>query len=129
MDKKIDIRVKLSLLWIVIMINMVFNDILSIMIHLENPEPLGIPFDIRTVMAVAALVTNIPIFMILLSRILKYKWNRILNIAAGFFTIIYVIGGGDLAPHYIIIAAIETLLAITIIVMAWKWREAPQEES
>jgi len=37
-------------------------------------------------------------------------------------TLIYVIGGGDYAPHYIIIASIETALLITIIIYSWKWK-------
>ena len=45
--------------------------------------------------ALAAVFTNIPILMILLSRILLYKINRITNILAGILVIIYVIGGGD----------------------------------
>lgn len=126
MNSKIDIRVKLSLLWTVLMINMIFNDILSIMITLVDKKPLDLPGEVGILMAVAAIITNIPIFMILLSRILKYKINRILNIAAGIFTIVYVIGGGDTALHYIIIAAIETILAIVIIVSAWRWKEEPQ---
>ena len=123
MNSKLDTKTKLSLLWIVIMINMIYNDIFSIIVEMVNGKTLDIPGDVTVVMAIAAIITNIPIFMILLSRVLNYKVNRILNITAGFFTIIYIIGGGDTAPHYIIIASIETILAIIIIVTAWKWEK------
>ena len=123
MKSTLDMRTKLSLLWIIIMINMIYNDIFLIIVELVNGNTLDIPGDVVIVMAIAAILTNIPIFMILLSRILNYKANRILNITAGFFTIIYVIGGGDPAPHYIIIAAIETILAGIIIVSAWRWKD------
>ena len=123
MKSKLDIRVKLSLYWVVIMINMIYNDIFSIMVELVNRNTPDIPGDVKIIMAIAAIVTNIPIFMILLSRILKYKINRILNIVAGFLTIIYVIGGGEIVPHYIIVATIETVLAIIIVITAWKWKE------
>jgi hypothetical protein len=120
--KKIDIKVKLSTLWIVVLINMIFADIFSIMVELVNKDTLNIPGDVKTIMAIAAIVTNIPILMIYFSRILEYKANRIINIIAAILTIIYVIGGGDTAPHYLIIASIEVILLIMILVYSIKWK-------
>jgi len=117
-----DIKIKLSTLWVVIMLNIIFADILSIMIELVNKNTLDIiGGDINTTMAVAAIITNIPILMIYLSRALPYKANRISNIIAAFVTMLYVIGGGSLTPHYIIIATIEVMLIFVIILSAWKW--------
>lgn len=121
MNLELDIRVRLSLYWLIIMINMIYNDIFSIIVEIVNGGAINIPGDVTIVMTIAAVLTNIPIFMILLSRILNDKFNRIANIGAGFFTIIYVIGGGSTAPHYIIIAGIEIILAILIIITAWSW--------
>ena len=120
--KKLDIKVKLSTLWIVVLINMIFADIFSIMVELVNKDTLNIPGDVKTIMAIAAIVTNIPILMIYFSRILEYKANRIINIIAAILTIIYVIGGGDTAPHYLIIASIEVILLIMILVYSIKWK-------
>lgn len=122
-EKTIDVKARLSTLWILVMFNMVFADIFSIMVELVNRNTLAIPGDVKTVMAIAAVVTNIPILMIYLSRTLSYKLNRLTNILAGIFTIVYVIGGGDPAPHYIILALVETALLITIIVYALKWKQ------
>lgn len=117
-----DIKIKLSTLWIVVMLNIIFADILSIMIELVNKNTLDIiGGDVNTTMAVAAIITNIPILMIYLSRALPYKANRISNIIAAFVTMLYVIGGGSLTPHYIIIATIEVMLIFVIILSAWKW--------
>lgn len=121
-EKAMDMRVRLSTLWIVVMINMIFADIFSIMIELVNGNTLNIPGDVKMVMAVAALVTNVPILMIYLSRVLSFKINRIVNMIAAVFTMIYVVGGGDFAPHYIIIASIEIILLLLIVVYAWKWK-------
>jgi Na+/melibiose symporter-like transporter len=123
MERQRKTQMLLSLLWIVIMINMIFNDIFSIMVELVEKDTIQIPGDIKMIMLAAAVITNIPIFMILLSNILKRKINRILNIIAGFFTIIYVIGGGSLLPHYIFIASIEVVLSLIIIITAWKWTD------
>lgn len=119
-----DIKVKLSTLWLVVMLNLIFADILSIMIELVNKNTLDIiGGDVTITMAVAAVVTNIPILMIYFSRALSFRANRIANIVAGFITILYVIGGGSLLPHYIIIASIEVLLLVVIIWSAWKWKD------
>jgi hypothetical protein len=126
MDKieKTDMKVKLSTLWIVVMINMIYADIYSIIIELVNRDTLNIPGDVKVIMAIAAIVTNIPILMIYLSRVLNYETNRWANIIAGILTIIYVIGGGDLAPHYIIVASIEVILLLVIIVYSCKWKNS-----
>lgn len=125
MDKGFEMKVKLSTLWLVVMLNMIFADIYSIMIELVNKNTLGdMPGEVKTVMAIAAIITNVPIMMIFFSRILSYKINRWMNIVAGILTIIYVIGGGSTTPHYIISATIEILLLMTIIWYAWKWTKS-----
>jgi hypothetical protein len=77
--------------------------------------------EVTFTMAVAAVITNIPILMIYFSRSLSYKANRILNIIASCITILFVIGGGSLLPHYVICASIEVVILIIIIRTAWKW--------
>lgn len=117
-----DIKVKLSTLWIVVMLNLIFADILSIMVELVNKNTLGdILGEVTSTMAIAAAITNIPILMIYFSRVLPYELNRILNIIAGFITLLFVIGGGSLMPHYIICAGVEVVILVVIIWTAWKW--------
>ncbi|MDY7396129.1 DUF6326 family protein [Aureibaculum sp. 2210JD6-5] len=116
-------KVKLSTLWIVVLINLLFADILSIMVELVNKNTLDIIGEVKSTMAIAAVITNIPILMIYFSRALGFKINRILNIIAGFITMLFVIGGGSLMPHYIICASIEVIILLIIIKTAWKWAE------
>lgn len=117
-----DTKTRLSTLWIVVMFNLLFADILSIMIELVTKNTLAIIGDVVTTMAIAAVITNIPILMIFLSRVLPYKINRIANCVAGSLTILYVIGGGSSMPHYFICAGIEVVLILIIIWTAWKWK-------
>ena len=126
--EKTDMKVRLSTLWIVVMMNMIYADIYSIIIELVNRDTLNIPGDVKMIMAVAAIVTNIPILMIFLSRVLKYKANRRANIISGILTIIYVVGGGDLNTHYIIVATLEVSLLLIIIVNSWKWTNSENNE-
>jgi hypothetical protein len=122
-ENAMDRRVKLSTLWIVVMINMIFADIFSILVEIDQKGTLGeMPLDAKNMMAIAAILTTIPILMIYFARTLPYKSNRLLNIIAGIFTILYVIGGGILLPHYLIIASIEVIVLMIIIVKSWKWK-------
>lgn len=122
MEKRVEVNVILSLLWIVIMCNMIFNDIFSIIVEMVDGGVLAVPGDVKIFMAIAAIMTNIPICMIFLSRVLPHKSNRIANICAATFTILYVIGGGSALPHYITIAAFECLIAVAIIVISVRWK-------
>jgi Sec-independent protein secretion pathway component TatC len=80
------------------------------------------PFKItQEIMLVFAILLEIPIVMIFLSRVLRYKANRWANIIAGVITIIFVIGGGSLTLHYIFFAAFEVAIMLLIIRYAWKW--------
>lgn len=123
-----DRKMVLSTLWIVVMLNMIFADLFSIMVELVNKNTLDIPGEVTSIMAVAAVVTNVPILMIYFSRVLKYSLNRWLNIGAALFTILYVVGGGSILPHYIIIAFIEVVVLLSIALVAWKWKPVQEVE-
>lgn len=104
------------------MFNMVFADIYSIMVELVNKNTLSdMPGGVKTVMAIAAIITNVPIMMIFLSRVLNHKTNRLINIIAAAITLLYVVGGGSTAPHYIIAATIEVIILLFIVWIAWNW--------
>jgi hypothetical protein len=124
--KKIDTKVLLSTLWIVVMINMAYADILSLHIPgvfdevAKTSVSTGTP--ISQLMLVGAIMMEIPVAMIILSHVLKYGVNRWINIIAGIFTIAYIWGGAASYPHYIFIAAVETICLLLIIWFAWKWR-------
>ncbi len=117
-----NIKIKLSTLWIVVMLNLIFADILSIMVQLVDQSALDIiGSDVQVTMAAAAIITNIPMLMIYFSRVLPYRINRSLNIIAAILTLLFVIGGGSTLPHYLICAGIEVLLLLFIIYSAYQW--------
>ncbi|MBN8670588.1 MAG: hypothetical protein J0L80_07865 [Chitinophagales bacterium] len=121
--KNTDVKQHISALWIVVMLNLIFADVLSIMLALTDKSRINIIGDATITMTIAAIVTNIPILMIYFSKTLQYRANRIVNIIAAILTIVYIIGGGDTAPHYIILASIETICLFVIITKAWRWKE------
>jgi len=120
-----DMKAKLSTLWIVVMFNMVFADILSFMLPdfleiLETGQAGGIPIT-QEILLVFAVLLEIPIVMIILSRVLKYSINRWSNIIAAVITILFVVGGGSMSLHYIFFATIEVVCMLLIIWYAWRW--------
>lgn len=124
--KKIDTKVLLSTLWIVVMINMLKADILSLNIpgsveELAKTSASG-GASIPQLMLIGAVMGQIGIAMIILSRVLKHGINRWVNIVASMITIAYIWGGMASYPHYIFLASVETLCLLLIIWFAWQWR-------
>ena len=124
MFKNLDAKSVFSTLWIVIMFNMLFADVLTLFIS-ENLQELvagTTPVEITPELLLGmAVIIEIPIIMIFLSKVLSYKANRVANIVAAFITILFVVGGGSLEPHYVFFASVEVLCALLIINTAWKW--------
>ena len=121
-------KIKLSTLWILVLLNMLLADVLSIMVELVEGNTLAILGEVKITMAVAAVIINIPLLMIYFSRSLSIKINRILNIVVGVITIVFVVGGGSLLPHYIICAGIEIVILLIIISTAWKWGSSEKSQ-
>lgn len=120
-----DMKVKLSTLWVFVMFNMVFADIVGFM----NPGALedimagaaGLEIT-QELLLVFSILLEIPIAMIFLSRVLKYRVNRWANIVASLVTILFVIGGGSTYLSYIFFATMEVVCMLLIIWYAWKWK-------
>ena len=118
----IDPKVKLSLLWIFVVLNMAYADILSLM------EPTSI---IRGIMAGApmptggllagAIVMETSIAMVILSWVLSYKVNRWVTIIIGVFMIVQIVTGGH-GLYYLFFESIEVACILLIIWFTWKWK-------
>ena len=123
---KPDLKVIFSTLWIVVMFNMIFADILTLYIpeFLNEIVTGATPVQItQELMLVMAIIIEIPIAMVFLSRVLKYRANRWANIIAGVITILFVVVGGSQILHYIFFAAMEVVCLLLIIWYAWKWQK------
>jgi len=124
-----DMKVKLSTLWVVVMFNMIFADILSFMMPGFLKELVDGSFEIQItqgLLLVFAILLEIPIAMIFLSRVLKYRANRWANIIAAAITIAFVVGMGSTDLHYIFFATIEVVCMSLIVWYAWK---LPKQEA
>ncbi len=117
-----DIKVKLSTLWIFVLFNMIYADIISLM---DPASPIrevmkGAPLPPGGLLA-GAILMETPIALVLLSRVLKRKANRWANIIVGVINMVAVIAGEQPRPYYIVFATIEVMCLSFIVWYAWKW--------
>ena len=122
--EKTDTKVLLSTLWIVVMINMLMADILSLNIPgaMDELERTAGNTPIPLLMLGGAIMMEVSIVMIIFSRVLKYGMNRWTNIITSVITIAFILGGAAAYPHYIFIATVESICLLLIIWLAWQWR-------
>ena len=67
----------------------------------------------------------IPITMVLLSRILKYRYNRLASIVAGTVmtvSLILTLFAAVPTSYYLFFSIIEITCTSLIVLFAWKWR-------
>ena len=124
-----DVRSKLSTLWIVVLFNMVFADIVGFM----NPGALESIIAGQTgfqitqgLLVVFAVLLEIPIVMIYLSRALNRRASQLANTGAVVLTVVFVIGGRSEHLSYLFFATVEVVAMLLILWFAWAW---PKQEA
>ncbi len=116
-----DIRVRLSTLWVFMLLNYLYCDVMG----LYDPTLSG---DLsRDALLAASLLMELPILMVLMSRMLNYWPNRWANVmAGGFMAVVQVatlfVGSGPTA-YYVFFSAIEIACLLFIVWTAWRWAE------
>ena len=124
-----DRKVLLSTLWIFVTLNYLYCDVVTLMDPVRLRQELtgfqgGLQLTQGFLLGAAVLV-EIPIAMILLSRILKYRANRWANIIAGILMTVVqsatLFVGGAPTLYYIFFSVIEIACTAFIIWYAWTW--------
>jgi hypothetical protein len=128
-DVKVNVKVKLALLWVALMFFYIYNDIFSLFQPSHVAELLegtleGIQFT-QELLFGAAILMALPSFMVYLSLILPAKANRLVNIIVGIFHIVVLVSTllvpGDLWVYYALYMIFEAVFIVLIIWHAWKW--------
>jgi hypothetical protein len=124
-----DMKTRLTTLWVFVMFNYLYCDVIALM----NPDLLkqfmagklgGMPVSQGFLLG-SSILMEIPIAMIILSRLLNYQANRRANlIAGGLMTIVQIASlffGMTLTMYYIFFSVIEIACTALIAWYAWKW--------
>jgi hypothetical protein len=123
-----DSRARLSLLWVFVMLNLLLADVLSFLSADTLKDVLAGHAGQITItpgfLLLAAVLTEVPIVMVVLSLVLPQRAARWANVIAGVFTIVYIWGLGSATPSYVFVAGIETVGCLLIVWSAWTWRRA-----
>ncbi len=128
-----DTKERLSLLWIFALMNYLYADVIALFAIAGS----GNSFERLSPWALmgSAVLMEIPIAMILASRLLPFRANRLANIIAGsivtlingFLTFVPPLAGWGRPPafpEYLFFATIETVATSVIIWQAWTWSAA-----
>ena len=128
-----DTKERLSLLWIFVLLNYLYADVIALFAIAGSRHPFD-PLPPWALMGSAVLM-EIPIAMIVASRLLPFRANRLANIIAGvlltvvngFLTFVPPLFGWGTPPafpEYLFFATIETVCTLLIIWQAWTWSAA-----
>lgn len=134
-NRKVNVKVKLALLWVALMFFYVYNDVFSFfqpghVAELVEGQLEGLQFT-QTLLFGAAILMAFPSFMILLSLTLKARANRLVNIIVGIIHIFVLIGTqfvgeGETWFYWRFYELLEAVFLVLIIWTAWRW---PTSES
>ena len=133
-DVKINVKIKLSALWVTVMLCYAFGDILAFM----QPGAIedfiigkgagGTPITQVSLLGIAILMA-IPSVMVFLSLTLTPKVNRWANIIVAivyFGVLVAALFVGELSVAYTFSSIVEAVLIALIVWYAWKW---PKQEA
>jgi hypothetical protein len=129
-DRKVNVKVKLALLWAALMFLYIYNDMFSLyqpghVADLVEGHLEGVQFT-QTLLVGAAVLMALPSIMILLSLTLKARANRLVNIVVGIFHIFVLLGTQFVGEsetwfYWRINELLQALYLALIIWTAWKW--------
>ena len=132
-DMKINVKMKLSALWVALMLLYIYADIFSLYRPGQLEEMISGrmgPFPVtQGSLLSASVLMIIPAVMVFLSLALKPKVNRWTNISLGVLYTFVNISNliGETWAFYIFFGIVEIVLTFLIVGHAWKWRN-PEDQ-
>ena len=126
-------KVLISTLWVFLVVNFMFCDIFSLMYSEDLKKILtgnidGVQMTQHFLLSFA-IVMEIPMAMILVSRVLKQKLNRTINLLFAILLAIVQIWSlsvGNVTLHYWFFSIVEIAICVSIFVVSWNWKTERQ---
>jgi len=123
MNDPVNRKAILSTLWIFVMFNYLYADILMMIVSPAIYQRAAGVMTAGTVLGLSALM-ELLIAMPRLARVLPYRPNRWMNIIAGVtgtgFVAVTLVGHPP--PYYVFFASLEIVCTVFIVWYAWTWR-------
>ena len=117
-DKKIDVKLKLSSLWITLVLIYIYADLFGFFL----PDHLA-DFQVTQELLLGFMILMVlPSLMVFLSLTLKAEVNRLVNIIISILQIVFVLVGIlDPNLYFMFASTVETVILLLIIWYAWTW--------
>lgn len=131
-DFQINVKLKISALWIAVMFCYVYGDYIEIYVPGVIADAMTVKSSIETQLEffAVALLMAIPSVMIFFTLVLKPRINRLFNIILPTLYILLLVavnlGGGWV--FYLFLTAIEVLISVAIVWYAWNWPRIKNRE-
>ena len=126
-----NIKERLSLFWLFALLNYLYADCTALFAIVGSPNLSDAPHFPPWILLASSVFMEIPIAMIVASRLLPFRANRLANIIAG--AIVTLINAGltfipplvgartPALPAYLFFATIETVCTSVLVWEAWTW--------
>ena len=122
---------KLSLLWVFVTANYIFCDVFTLMYHEDLKKLLAGNVDGMVItqgfLLGFAVLMEAGMIMMVLSRLLRHRLNRILNIATGSVLSLAqaaTLFAGPVTLHYAFFSVVEVATTLLIVWTALRWSDA-----
>lgn len=123
-----DLKQRLSAIWLFATLNYLYCDVVTLMDPQKLPQFMSGTVGGMEItpgfLVGASILVEIPIAMVLLSRLLKDRLNRWANILAGIVMTavqIMTLFASTPTPYYIFFSLLEITATALIVWYAWKW--------
>jgi predicted tellurium resistance membrane protein TerC len=134
-DMKINVKIRLSLMWVALEFCYLYNDVISFF-RADHAEAIlagelaGIQITQSFLFPMAVLM-SLPMIMTFLSLSLPAKANRRVNLIVGIFHAVVMVASSllvqaEIWSYYAYFMALESVFIVLIIWTAWKW---PKQEA
>ena len=130
-DVKINVKMKLSGLWVAVMLCYIYGDLFGFYKpgFIEEVIAGELPLGSQISLVGVAILMVIPAIMVFLSLALKAKANRRANIILGIIytgVMLFTMFLPGVMAYYIFLGIVEVVLTVLIVWNAWKW---PKQEA
>lgn len=131
-DAKINVKLKISALWVTVMLLFAYGDIFGyfrtgFIQNVISGTVAGMEINQEFLMGTTIYIT-IPSLMVFLSLVMKPNLNRWVNIILGLVFPVTILLSciGEIWVNYIFLSIMESVLLLLIVWYAWKWPKIEQ---
>jgi len=131
-DFQINVKLKISALWIAVMFCYVYGDYIQIYVPgiISKAMQVKVTAETQWQFVAVAVLMAIPSMMVFLTLVLSPKVNRRLNIvlSSAFIFMLVATNLTETWAFYLFLTAIEIVISLAIVWYAWQWPKTDEKD-